>query len=80
MQTRIKKWGNSLALLIPQSVADLLNLQPDTLVSLTVNGTDLTVSSLRQTPETLEKLLAGVTEHNLHGEVNFVPAIGKEAW
>ena len=66
MQAQIKKWGNSLALLIPQSVVDTLNLQPDTLVNLTVNGTDLTVSPLRQTPETLEKLLVGVTEHNLH--------------
>ena len=29
---------------------------------------------------TLEQLLAGITEQNLHGEFDTGPAVGKETW
>ena len=80
MEARIKKWGNSLAIRIPQSLANQIDLRPDLPVNLTINGTELTISPLRQVPETLEQLLERVTESNLHNEIDFGPPAGEEAW
>ena len=80
MEARIKKWGNSLAIRIPQSVAKQIDLEPDLPVSLTINGKDLTISPMRQASDALENLLAKVTDGNRHDEVDFGPAVGEEAW
>ena len=80
MEARIRKWGNSLALRIPRSLAQQINLEPDSPVTLTVNGSDLTISPVRRPSVSLDGLLAAVTESNLHGEVDSGPAVGKEAW
>ena len=80
METRIKKWGNSLAIRIPQSLANQMDLRPDMPVNLTINGTDLNISPIRETPETLEQLLERVTDSNRHEEVDFGPPVGEEVW
>ena len=80
METRIRKWGNSLALRIPRSLAQQIDLEPDSPVTLTVSGSDLTISPVRRPRVSLEDLLSAVTESNLHGEVDSGPAVGKEAW
>jgi antitoxin MazE len=80
MEARIKKWGNSLAIRIPQSLANQIDLRPDLPVNLTVNGTELTISPVRKNPETLEQLLERITEDNRHEEVDFGPAVGEETW
>ena len=80
METRIKKWGNSLAIRIPQSVANQIDLRPDLPVNLAINGTDLTISPIRQTPVTLEGLLDKITEDNRHEEADFGPPVGEEIW
>ena len=80
METRIKKWGNSLAIRIPQSVANQIDLRPDLPVNLAINGTDLTISPIRQTPVTLEELLDKITEDNRHEEADFGPPVGEEIW
>ncbi len=36
-------------------------------------------SATNESP-TLEELLAGITEENLHGEWNVGPAVGREIW
>ena len=77
METRIRKWGNSLALRIPQSLAQQIDLEADLPVRLTVHGTDLTISPVRQPRIRLEGLLAGITESNLHGEVDSGPPVGE---
>lgn len=80
MEARIKKWGNSLAIRIPQSLANQMDLRPDMPVNLTINGTALNISPIRETSETLEQLLDGVTYTNRHEEVDFGPPVGEEIW
>ena len=80
METRIGKWGNSLALRIPQPVAAQVGLSFDAAVKLTPRGEELVVSVIKQPDTQLEDLLAGVTEGNLHGEVDSGPAVGREVW
>ena len=80
METRIGKWGNSLALRIPQSVAAGMGITVNAAVELTPRGEQLVVSVLNRSPAELDDLLARVTEDNLHGEVETGPSVGGEAW
>ena len=80
MEARIGKWGNSLALRIPQSVAARVGITLNAEVELTPRGDQLVVSLLRRPVTELEELLASVTEDNLHGEVETGPSVGGEAW
>lgn len=80
METRIGKWGNSLALRIPQSVADRVGITLNAAVELAPRGEELIVSLLQRPGTELEDLLARVTEENLHGEVETGASVGGEAW
>ncbi len=79
MQTRIQRWGNSLALRIPRAFALETMLQQDSLVDLTLQGGTLVVTLVPQTCM-LDGMLAQITPDNLHGEIEFGPAEGREAW
>lgn len=80
MKTRIQKWGNSLALRIPKTFAVEAHLEQDAVVDLSLIDGKLVVSPIPVPAVTLEQLLAGITEENLHGEVSTGPALGNEAW
>ena len=79
MQTRIQKWGNSLALRIPKSFAKDSNMEQDTLVELTLQDGRLIVSLL-EPPLTLDQLVAQITPENVHPEQDFGAAVGREVW
>ena len=80
MKTRIQKWGNSLALRIPKSFATEAHLKQDSLVEVSLVNGKLIVVPVTESALTLEHLLAGVTEQNLHREIDTGPATGSEAW
>ena len=80
MKTRVQKWGNSLALRIPKAFAAEAGLGPDTPVELSLVEGKLVIQPVNQEPLTLEELLRGVTDENLHGEWHTGPAVGKEVW
>lgn len=79
MNTRVGKWGNSLAVRIPGTYAKELRLK---------DGMELEVTRLedglllrpRQREYTLEAMLDQVTPENIHGETDWGKAIGREAW
>ncbi len=80
MRARVHKWGNSLALRIPKSFAVETNLSDESIVDITVVKGKLVVVSVSEPKITLNKLLAGVSAENLHGEVSTGPAVGAEEW
>jgi antitoxin MazE len=80
MKTRVQKWGNSLALRIPKVFADEAGLRADAPVELSLVGGKVVIRPLKEKPITLEELLRGVTDENLHGEWDTGPAVGKEIW
>ena len=80
MRTRVQKWGNSLALRIPKSVAAGACLEQGTEVEVSLVEGTLMIVPLRRPPVTLDELLAGVTPANLHQEVDTGGAVGGEAW
>jgi antitoxin MazE len=78
MESKIQKWGNSLALRIPKAYADQMGLSSDSLVRLTVQGDRLVIEPVRRV--TLDDLLAGVTPDTLHGETDWGDPAGNEVW
>jgi antitoxin MazE len=80
MKTHVQKWGNSLALRIPKSFAAEARLEKDTPVELSLVKGTLVIQALEEKPLTLDELLRGITDQNLHGEWSTGPAVGKEVW
>lgn len=80
MDAHVKKWGNSLALRIPQTLARRMDIGPDSRVRLTLRGDSLLVTPLRRPPVRLEELLAGIKAHNQHGEAAAGGSLGEESW
>lgn len=80
METRIRKWGNSLALRIPKTLAAEVGLDYDVAVDLSLVDGQLVIAPLSDPGPTLDELLAQVTDDNLHGEVDTGPAVGREVW
>jgi antitoxin MazE len=80
MKTRIQKWGNSLALRIPKSFALESGLDQDVLVDVALVDGKLVVTPLPTPAISLEALLAGITDDNLHDEQDTGVAVGNEVW
>ncbi len=80
MRTRVQRWGNSLAVRIPKSFAAELQLDHDSEVDLTLVDGKLTVIPVQSPAFTLDQLLKGVTEANLHQEVDTGAGLGQEVW
>ena len=80
METRIGKWGNSLALRIPQALAAQLGLSLNSAVDLSSVEDKLVVTVIEPPHSELEDLLAGITDSNLHGEIDSGPSVGREQW
>jgi antitoxin MazE len=80
MQTKIKKWGNSLALRIPKSFALNANLRQDELVDLSIEKERIIITPIGQKEYSLDELLESVSESNLHGEFDTGAPAGKEIW
>lgn len=82
MKTRVQKWGNSLAIRIPKSFAEDVGIYSESEVELSLVEGQLVIAPISE-PEPaykLEDLLAGITEENLHGEIDFGAAVGDEIW
>jgi antitoxin MazE len=80
MLSHIQKWGNSLALRIPQSIAREIGLRRDTSVEIALIDGKLVIAPVVRSKVTLEKLLAQVTDENIHAEINTGMARGREVW
>jgi len=80
MQTKIKKWGNSLALRIPKSFALNANLRQDELVDISIDKEKIIITPIGEKEYSLDELLECVSEDNLHGEFDTGVLVGKEIW
>ncbi len=79
MKTRVQKWGNSLAVRIPQHVIREAGLAYNAAVEMKVEEGKLVIQRADETL-TLEALLAKVTPENIHKEVETGEAAGNEVW
>ena len=80
MQTKIQKWGNSLALRIPKSFALNVNIKQNELVDLSIDKGKIIITPIAQKEYSLEELLEGVSKNNVHSEFDTGAPAGKEIW
>jgi antitoxin MazE len=79
MRTRIVKWGNSLGLRIPKAFAEEVAVGDGSSVDLSISRGTLVVRPVDRRL-TLDSLLEGVSEENLHAEVATGRPRGRESW
>ena len=80
MRVPVSKWGNSLALRIPRSVAEDSRIKQGSVVEVTVVKGRLVVAPVSAPRYTLKRLLAGLTKSNRHPEVDTGGPVGRESW
>ena len=80
-QTKVSQWGNSLAIRLPQALVAELAIERGAELELRIenDGFRVTIPSIPK-KFTLEELLAGVTPENIHHEIDWGKAQGKEVW
>jgi antitoxin MazE len=76
---KVQKWGNSLAVRIPRSVAADARLSAGESVELTLEKGTIVIVRARPRFK-LEELLRRVNRRNRHGEVPTGDAVGQEVW
>ena len=80
MNATIQKWGNSLALRIPKTVARDVQLENGSQVNLAVQDGKVIIEPARTAKYRLNDLLNGISKKNVHRSVNTGPAVGREVW
>ena len=78
MITKIQKWGNSLALRIPKSLAKTIKLEEGSDVKIKVEKNKIIISRKKNQTYKLKELLSMVTNENIHSENDFSKSFSKE--
>ena len=80
MVTKVQKWGNSLGLRIPRSLASEAEVGDGSTVDITFHGGELVIRPLRRRRYSLDEMVAGIDDANRHGEVSTGAPVGNESW
>lgn len=80
MRAVVKKWGNSASVRIPASVMQAMRLKLDDAVDVREESGRIVIEPERHKEYDLAELVKGITRDNLHKEIDFGTAVGKEVW
>jgi antitoxin MazE len=80
MKAKVQKWGNSLGIRIPRTLAQEVSLETDSEVDLSSKDGTIVITPSRQKRLSLRQLLSKVTDANLHAEIPSGEIEGREAW
>jgi len=79
MKTKIQKWGNSLGVRLPQSIAKQISLRAGLGVTVLLKDGQIVIE-----PEaeelSLQSMLKDITPENLHEETTWSDVRGNEVW
>jgi antitoxin MazE len=76
----VAKWGNSLAIRIPQNLAKEIHLTEGAEIDLGIIDGNLVVKPIVRKRYSLDELVNAITPENLHGEIDSGVAVGNEFW
>ncbi len=79
MTTTLQKWGNSLAVRIPKTVANDVALGEEA-VDLRITNGEIVIAPIRAKKYQLEELVGRISGKNRHPEVPTGKRMGREAW
>jgi antitoxin MazE len=77
--TQISKWGNSLGLRLPKSVAREAEVGEGDTVDVSVRNGAIVIRPSRPV-YSLDQLVGKITPRNRHGESDWSAPVGHEAW
>ena len=80
MNTKVHKWGNSLAVRIPKVIAEEVGIYEETNVDLDNVDGKIVISPAVKKKYSLDSLLSRVKKSNLHEETDTGDTEGKEVW
>ena len=81
METKISRWGNSLAVRIPKHLAEAAGLAEGDHLDMEAEGQELKFRKRQGvTRYDLDELMAQVTEENSHELVDWGGPVGREVW
>ncbi|MBD2027306.1 AbrB/MazE/SpoVT family DNA-binding domain-containing protein [Leptolyngbya sp. FACHB-711] len=80
MSASVAKWGNSLAVRIPQSLAKEINLSEGSEVDISIIDGCLVLKPKSLKKYSLDELVEAITPENLHAEVDSGIVMGNEIW
>jgi len=80
MLTKVQKWGNSLALRIPKAFALDAQIINNSFVEMSILEGQIIIKPIPVADFTLDELLAGINDDNIHHEVDTGFAVGNEVW
>lgn len=80
MRICVKKWGNSAAVRIPTNLMEELQLNLDDIVDISVESGHMIIKPCVRKEYDLDSLLNSITNEQLHNEIDFGEACGREAW
>ncbi|MFD2334549.1 AbrB/MazE/SpoVT family DNA-binding domain-containing protein [Cohnella sp. GCM10020058] len=74
---QVQKWGNSLGIRIPKSLAMKVGIEEGTEIDLDIEEGHLVI---KPKSEKLDELLSQITPDNVHSEIPTGKPQGREAW
>jgi antitoxin MazE len=80
MVATVAKWGNSLAVRIPQNLAKEIHLVEGSEVDLGIVDGTLVMKPRGRKRYSLDELIKEITPENLHAEIDSGIAVGNEVW
>ena len=80
MKTTAQKWGNSLAIRVPKSVAVQVGLKAKDDLEIEVQEGNVVLKPHLRRVYQLEDLVKQITPQNVHDEIDVGGPTGREAW
>jgi len=77
---KVRKWGNSLAIIIPEDIASLSGIHLNTCIEVEVGDKYLLLKPVDEHQPTLPDLIEKITPLNLHVEISSGEPQGNEIW
>ncbi len=78
MTAVVAKWGNSLAIRIPKSIAEQAHVTEGIGIDFFVEGNSIIITPQKRRKYTLDELLEGMTPENFHSEFETGNGVGNE--
>ncbi len=80
MELHVIKWGDSLGIRIPQSIANQINIQDGSRINLVIKKNKIELIPVDTDVIELDNLISLISEENLHDEAETGYKQGKEKW
>jgi antitoxin MazE len=78
METKIQKWGNSLAVRLPKAFAEQTGIENGSDVQISIQDGKIILVPVKDRAKLLDAMLEQIDEFTVHSEIDFGKPIGKE--